>query len=204
MPYRIALSFLLLLSFSWAEKPSHSRWRKLRIAQSSFALPTEYQNQLRRESILSSTISSINAPKEQSFISKQTSKINISWILNHPINAPISKHYGEAPQPFSKGITYAPSETTTVSSPIDGIVVFASTIVGLGKVVMIEKDKDNIVWVAGINSLEIKLGDTVCRKQKIGQVDGSGWIYLELKHKGKSVDPEQVLVRNDYNDGKQG
>ena len=67
-------------------------------------------------------------------------------------------------------------------------------------VVMIEKDFENIILVAGISNADVKQGEKVYRGQKIGSVIKGRWVYVEFRNAGTSIDPQQVLVSGKINE----
>lgn len=119
---------------------------------------------------------------------------HFSWNMMPPVKTPIAKHFGEGDAKLSRGVIYDVYTTQVVYAPIDGDVIFCGPMTGFGYVVMIEKDMENIVLVAGISNLNVKQGSRLCRGQKIGSVIKGEWVYLEFRHEGIPIDPQAVLI----------
>lgn len=50
-----------------------------------------------------------------------------------------------------------------VHAPVGGTVIFSGAMNEFGHVIMIEKDFENIILIAGISNADVKQGDKVCR-----------------------------------------
>lgn len=117
-----------------------------------------------------------------------------NWDMRSPVKTPISKEFQQGAGKLSKGVIYNIYTKQIVYSPIAGKVIYAGSMEGFGYVVMIERDVENIVLVAGISNTSIKQGQRLDRGQKLGTVIKGDWIYLEFRHEGIPVDPKLVLM----------
>lgn len=122
------------------------------------------------------------------------------WTMMSPVKAKISQRFGEGEKKLSRGIVYTVDVSQTVHAPIAGEIIFAGPIKDFGDVVMIEKDFENIILLAGISQRTIKQGEKVYRGQKLGAVVKRGWVYLEFRNEGNPIDPQQILMSGNINE----
>lgn len=127
-------------------------------------------------------------------------KVKFDWTMMPPVTAPIAYKFGHGEKKLSQGIVYKVSANQIVHAPVDGIVIFSGVMKDFEHVVMIEKDFENIILVAGISNADVKQGDKVYRGQKIGSVIKGRWVYIEFRNAGTSIDPQQVLVSGKINE----
>lgn len=132
--------------------------------------------------------------------SVKTTARKFEWSMMAPVKAKISKRFGEGEKKLSQGVVFNVESSQPVHAPIAGEVIFAGPIKDFGEVVMIEKDFENIILLAGINQTTIKQGEKVYRGQKVGAVVKRGWIYLEFRNEGNPIDPQQILVSGNMNE----
>lgn len=129
-----------------------------------------------------------------------TPKLKFDWTMMPPVRASIAYKFGEGEKKLSQGIVYEVKSNQIVHAPIDGVIIFSAIMKEFEHVVMIEKDFQNIILVAGISNADVKQGDKVYRGQKIGSVIKGRWVYVEFRNSGTSIDPEQVLVSGKINE----
>jgi murein DD-endopeptidase MepM/ murein hydrolase activator NlpD len=127
-------------------------------------------------------------------------KVKFDWTMMPPVKAPIAYKFGHGEKKLSQGAVYKVSANQIVHAPVDGIVIFSGVMKDFEHVVMIEKDFENIILVAGISNADVKQGDKVYRGQKIGSVIKGRWVYIEFRNAGTSIDPQQVLVSGKINE----
>lgn len=127
-------------------------------------------------------------------------KINFDWTIMPPVKAPITSKFNQGEKKLSKGIVYKIGANQNVHAPVGGVVIFSGVMKDFERVVMIEKDFENIILVAGISNADVKQGEKVYRGQKIGSVIKGRWVYVEFRNAGTSIDPQQVLVSGKINE----
>lgn len=127
-------------------------------------------------------------------------KIKFDWTMMSPVKSTIAYKFGEGEKKLSQGIVYKINANQVVHAPVNGVVIFSGIMNEFEHVVMIEKDFENIILVAGISNADVKQGDKVYRGQKIGTVIKGKWIYVEFRNAGVSIDPQQVLVSGKMNE----
>jgi len=94
----------------------------------------------------------------------------------------------------SNGIGLSAAEGTSVRSVYGGLVRYASTFYGYGRVVILDHgDRYHTVY-GHLAEVMVSEGDTVVQGQLIGTVGRSGsligpQLHFEIRHKGKSIDP---------------
>lgn len=123
-----------------------------------------------------------------------------NWTIMPPVRSSISKQFGEGEKKLSRGVVYNISIGQPVYAPVGGDIIFAGPMKDFGYVVMIEKNFENSILLAGISYLDIKQGDTVYRGQKIGSMVKGSWVYLEFRNEGNPMDPRQLLVSGYVNE----
>lgn len=143
---------------------------------------------------LQPTVSKIPPPAIVRPMPSLTAEKRFDWTMIPPVKAAISHKFGEGEKKLSQGIIYTVRSDQMVMAPVGGEIIFAGTLSGFGHVVMIEKNFESIILVAGMKGLNIKQGDTVCRGQTIGSVVKGNWVYLEFRHEGSPINPEQLLA----------
>lgn len=122
------------------------------------------------------------------------------WTMMPPVKSSISQRFGTGEPKFAQGIVYKINSEQVVHAPIAGEVIFSGAMKEFEHVIMIEKDLENVILVAGISNSSIKSGDKVFRGQKIGAVIKGGWIYVEFRNAGNSIDPQKVLASGSVNE----
>jgi murein DD-endopeptidase MepM/ murein hydrolase activator NlpD len=145
----------------------------------------------------SSKESSIKSPLERTIKSPAR---RFDWTMMPPVKAKISQRFGEGEKKLSRGIVYTADVSQPVHAPIAGEIIFAGPIKDFGDVVMIEKDFENIILLAGISQRTIKQGEKVYRGQTLGAVVKRGWVYLEFRNEGNPIDPQQILISGNINE----
>ncbi len=128
------------------------------------------------------------------------SRPKFNWMMMPPVKGGVSRKFGEGDKKLSQGVVYNVKASQVVHAPVGGVVIFSGLMNEFEHVVMIEKDFENIILVAGISNADVKQGDKVYRGQKIGAVVKGGWVYLEFRNAGMPIDPQQILVSGNVNE----
>ncbi|MDP3936043.1 MAG: peptidoglycan DD-metalloendopeptidase family protein [Alphaproteobacteria bacterium] len=127
-------------------------------------------------------------------------KLTFNWTMMPPVKGVVSRKFGEGEKKLSQGVVYNIKASQIVHAPVGGMVIFSGLMKEFEHVVMIEKDFENIILVAGISNADVKQGDKVYRGQKIGAVVKGGWVYVEFRNAGIPIDPQQILVSGSVNE----
>lgn len=131
---------------------------------------------------------------------ESAAKHNFNWTMMPPVNSPISQRFGTGEARFAHGIVYKVKSDQVVHAPIAGEVIFSGVMKEFEHVIMIEKDLENVILVAGISNSNLKSGEKVFRGQKIGAVIKGGWIYVEFRNSGNPIDPKKILASGSVNE----
>ncbi|MDQ6992288.1 MAG: M23 family metallopeptidase [Mariprofundus sp.] len=119
----------------------------------------------------------------------------------------ISSRYGPRLDPFSGarrmhyGLDIANKKGAPVLASSAGVVVFASKMVDFGYVVDVDHGYGYSTRSAHMASINVKVGDVVKNRDKLGEVGSTGHstgphIHFELRHKGKLIDPSKFIHKS--------
>lgn len=128
---------------------------------------------------------SINATGE-SFI-KAKGKIPM------PARGRIVTYYGEQKVKgvSSKGIIIQTRNLAQVTAPFDGSVIFAGPFRGYGNLIIIEHGKGYLTLLAGLDSMDVEVGQMILAGEPVGIMpeDGEAKLYVELRKNNQPIDP---------------
>lgn len=117
-----------------------------------------------------------------------------------PAAGPVVQRFGEA-GPFgqpARGVSIRTREAAAVVAPRAGTVVFAGPFQGLGQLLIIEHGGEYHLLLAGLSRIDAAVGDQVLAGEPVGSMDASQdakpTLYLELRRKGRPVDPMPWLA----------
>lgn len=95
--------------------------------------------------------------------------------------------------PHSQGIFFETQRNAHVSSPAKGTVVFKGPFRTHAEILIIDHGENAHTILMGMDKINAEVGKTVYAGEKLGVMAGYGsgalHLYLELRHKGKSLDP---------------
>lgn len=112
-----------------------------------------------------------------------------------PARGRVVRRFGHADQTGTgaKGITLETRTAAQVVAPVDGLVVFAGSFRGYGRLLIIENGEGYHMLMAGLARLDAAVGDEVLEGEPVGIMDpGSGVkpnLYFELRRDGRPVNP---------------
>jgi septal ring factor EnvC (AmiA/AmiB activator) len=99
----------------------------------------------------------------------------------------------------SNGMRIAAEPSTPVLAIHDGIVAYATTFTGFGKLVIVDHGSVTFSLYGYLADIDVVSGEHVSQGQRLGSVgtalDGEPSLYFELRIDGKPVDPLQWLKR---------
>ncbi len=115
-------------------------------------------------------------------------------IRRDPINGKYSRH---------NGIDFAAPWASPVTATADGIVHFAGTRSGFGRVVEINHGNGFITRYAHMNRISVKTGQKVRLHDKVGELGSSGrstgpHVHYEVLYKGKPLNPRRFIEAGRY------
>jgi murein DD-endopeptidase MepM/ murein hydrolase activator NlpD len=111
----------------------------------------------------------------------------------HPILRRLRKH---------EGVDFAAPIGTAVWVVGDGVVEFAGTQSGFGKVVIVRHSRNRHTVYAHLSRIEVRRGQRVAQGQLIGAVGSTGWstgshLHFEIHVNGVPKNPELVALDAD-------
>ncbi|WP_428408097.1 peptidoglycan DD-metalloendopeptidase family protein [Hyphococcus sp.] len=115
-------------------------------------------------------------------------------IRRDPINGKYSRH---------NGIDFAAPWASPVTATADGVVHFAGTRSGFGRVVEINHGNGFITRYAHLNRISVKSGQKVSLHDKVGELGSSGrstgpHVHYEVLYKGKPLNPRRFIEAGRY------
>lgn len=100
--------------------------------------------------------------------------------------------------PKGKGLIFETKKNAVVLAPASGIIVFNGPFQSQGDILIIDHGEQVYTVLMGMHKISAEVGQSVYAGQKVGTMAGYGKhlpvLYLELRQKGKTVDPEPFLV----------
>ncbi|MFC2952114.1 peptidoglycan DD-metalloendopeptidase family protein [Marinicaulis aureus] len=115
-------------------------------------------------------------------------------IRRDPINGKYSRH---------NGIDFAAPWASPVTATADGVIHFAGTRSGFGRVVEINHGNGFITRYAHLNRISVKSGQKVSLHDKVGELGSSGrstgpHVHYEVLYKGKPLNPRRFIEAGRY------
>jgi len=99
----------------------------------------------------------------------------------------------------SNGLRIAAEPSTPVTAVHEGVVAYATTFTGFGKLVIIDHGSVTFSLYGYLADIDVVSGERVAQGQRLGSVgmslEGEPSLYFELRIDGKPVDPLQWLRR---------
>ena len=122
--------------------------------------------------------------------------------LRMPVQGTITARYGmkRADGPSWKGIFIKTSAGTAVHSVAGGKVIFADTLRGFGKLIIIDHGDHYMTIYGNAQSLNKRVGDTVGSGETVATAGNSGengetGLYFELRRSGQALNPSDWISR---------
>ena len=115
-------------------------------------------------------------------------------IRRDPINGKYSRH---------NGIDFAAPWASPITATADGVVKFAGTRSGFGRVVEINHGNGFITRYAHMNRISVKTGQKIKLHDKVGELGSSGrytgpHVHYEVLFKGKPLNPRRFIEAGRY------
>lgn len=113
--------------------------------------------------------------------------------ISLPARGSIVTAYGEQKVKgvSSKGIIIKTRNQAQVISPFDGTVVFAGPFRGYGNLIIIEHGGGYLSLLAGLNNIDVEVGQLLLAGEPVGQMpaEGDAKLYVELRKNNQPIDP---------------
>lgn len=95
--------------------------------------------------------------------------------------------------PHSKGLFFETKKNAQVCAPAKGTITFKGPFRGQSEILIIDHGEEVHTILMGMHKIDAYIGKNVYAGEKLGTMAGYGSegpkLYLELRHKGKSIDP---------------
>lgn len=119
--------------------------------------------------------------------------------LTTPVIGFISGRFGQN-DPSGRpiwGVKYKAPDKALVVAPFDGLVEYAGPFKGYGRLVIVNVGGGYHIILSGIEGLNVRHRQSIIAGEPVGVMGVSDQeeLYLELRHKGKPVDPAPWLAR---------
>jgi len=129
---------------------------------------------------------------------KKTKKIKKKFSnIKLPVQGKIISNYGEGKdaRKSKNGVIFQVLEESFVTSPIDGVVVYANQFRSYGNLVIIENDEGYYCILSGMKKIIISSGNEVFKGEPIAKLssDSNSQLYFELRLNGKIINPKSKV-----------
>jgi septal ring factor EnvC (AmiA/AmiB activator) len=127
-------------------------------------------------------------------ISKKKKKVSN---VKSPVQGRIISNYGEGKdsRKSKNGVIFQVLEESFVTSPINGVVVYANQFRSYGNLVIIENDEGYYCILSGMKKIIISSGNEVFMGEPIAKLsaDTNNQLYFELRLNGKIINPKSKV-----------
>ena len=117
--------------------------------------------------------------------------------IKSPVQGNIISNYGEGKDSRNSknGVIFQVLEESFVTSPINGVVVFANQFRSYGNLVIIENDEGYYCILSGMKKIIISSGNEVFMGEPIAKLsaDTNNQLYFELRLNGKIINPKSKV-----------
>lgn len=119
------------------------------------------------------------------------------WPINNPT---MISGFGEEDWGLQKGVNLAAQHGQTIFAAKEGTISFAGEMRSLGKVIIIQHPGDQQTVYAGCDTLSVKEGDKVKKRQSIATVGFNSLVnrpalHFQFRDRGAPLPPENYLPR---------
>ena len=127
-------------------------------------------------------------------VSKKKKKVSN---VKSPVQGRIISNYGEGKdsRKSKNGVIFQVLEESFVTSPINGVVVYANQFRSYGNLVIIENDEGYYCILSGMKKIIISSGNEVFMGEPIAKLsaDTNNQLYFELRLNGKIINPKSKV-----------
>ncbi|MGQ0531940.1 MAG: murein hydrolase activator EnvC family protein [Caulobacteraceae bacterium] len=123
--------------------------------------------------------------------------IPASWLA--PVQGQITRGYGVRQEagPAAQGATVRTNSGAQIVSPAAGEIAYAESFRSYGNVLILNLDGGYAVVLTGLDSISVRVGESVQAGQPVGQMSAAASsapeLYVEVRRGGQSVDPGRWL-----------
>ena len=130
-------------------------------------------------------------------VKKTLKKKKIISNIKSPVQGRIISNYGEGKdsRKSKNGVIFQVLEESFVTSPINGVVVYANQFRSYGNLVIIENDEGYYCILSGMKKIIISSGNEVFMGEPIAKLsaDTNNQLYFELRLNGKIINPKSKV-----------
>jgi len=135
----------------------------------------------------------LNKLKEEAIKEQGEGFIKAKGRLPMPARGQIITRYGEetAKGVSSKGIIVKTRSQAQVVAPFDGTVIFAGPFRGYGNLIIIDHGKGYLSLLAGLETMDIELGQLLLAGEPVGQMpeNDDAKLYIEIRKDNHPINP---------------
>ena len=128
---------------------------------------------------------------------KKKSKILRSGTIQYPVRGEIVSNYGEGKdvRKSKNGVVFKVLQDSFVTSPINGMVVYANQFRSYGNLVIIENNEGYYCILSGMKNILISSGIEVLKGEPIAKLNTgkNNQLYFELRLNGKIINPKSKV-----------
>ncbi len=110
-----------------------------------------------------------------------------------PVVGEVTQQYGQMTKAgiHAKGITLETRRRAQVTTPYDGVVLFAGPFRGYGQLLIIEYGDGYHILLAGMDRIDAAVGQSLLAGEPVGVMTdaSSPELYVELRHDGQPINP---------------
>ena len=128
---------------------------------------------------------------------KKKSKILNKGGIQYPVRGEIISNFGEGKdvKKSKNGVVFKVTKNSFVTSPINGMVVYANQFRSYGNLVIIENDQGFYCILSGMKNILISSGIEVLKGEPIAKLNTgkNNQLYFELRLNGKIINPKSKV-----------
>ena len=128
---------------------------------------------------------------------KKKNTVIVGEKIQYPVRGEIISNFGEGKdtRKSKNGLVFKVNKDSFVTSPINGMVVYANPFRTYGNLVIIENDKGFYCILSGMKNIIISSGIEVLKGEPIAKLDSisNNQLYFELRVNGKIINPKSKV-----------
>jgi septal ring factor EnvC (AmiA/AmiB activator) len=150
--------------------------------------------------LLDETRATLSKKKSKTPKSSTVQKLPFRW-LEQPVTGKMveDKELQKKFSPGAKGVIFETKKNAEVFAPAEGTIVFKGPFKNQGDILIIETGEKVYTILMGMHKINAEIGESVYAGQKVGSMAGYGAnspkLYLELRQKGKTIDPTDYFAQ---------
>jgi len=150
--------------------------------------------------LLDETRATLSKKKSKTQKPSTVQKLPFRW-LEQPVTGKMveDKELQKKFSPGAKGVIFETKKNAEVFAPAEGTIVFKGPFKNQGDILIIETGEKVYTILMGMHKINAEIGESVYAGQKVGSMAGYGAsspkLYLELRQKGKTIDPTDYFAQ---------